>query len=199
MEKHEEILNFWFGNLEPKSPPEKDKEKLWFTKSEETDQKIKELFTTSLENFNSEKFEEVLTSAEKSFATVILLDQFSRNIYRNTAKSFEKDALCLELTTKAIALGYDKAFHPTKRIFFYLPLEHTENLKIQEQCVAIFEELLIEVDESLKSKMLFFKDYAIKHLEIIKRFGRFPHRNSILGRESTLEEIEFLKQPNSSF
>lgn len=199
MEKHQEILNFWFGNIEAKSSPEKDKEKLWFTKSEETDQKIKELFTNSLENFNSEKFDEVLNSAEKSFATIILLDQFSRNIYRNNAKSFEKDALCLKLTTKSIEFGYDKEFHPTKRIFFYLPLEHTEDLKIQEQCVSIFEALLTEVDESLKGKMLFFKDYAIKHLEIIKRFGRFPHRNIILGRESTLEEIEFLKQPNSSF
>ncbi|MFN4151436.1 MAG: DUF924 family protein, partial [Candidatus Sericytochromatia bacterium] len=95
--------------------------------------------------------------------------------------------------------GFDLNIDLTKRIFFYLPLEHSENIDNQILCLDKFETLVNESSEDMKSKMMFFKDYAIRHYDVIKRFGRFPHRNNILGRESTNEEIEFLKQPNSSF
>ena len=121
-------------------------------------------------------------------AEIIVLDQFSRNIYRGLPESFIADPQALTLAQEAVAGGHDE-LEPLEKTFLYMPFMHSESLLIQDQSVRLFENLGNENN----------LDYAIKHREVIQRFGRFPHRNSILGRPSTVEETEFLTQPGSSF
>ena len=118
-----------------------------------------------------------------------MLDQFSRNVYRNTPKAFAQDPLALALAQEAIALGKDVELSPTQQSFLYMPFMHSESLLIHERAVELFKAPGMENNY----------EFEIKHKVIIDRFGRYPHRNEILGRESTAEEIEFLTQPGSSF
>lgn len=140
-------------------------------------------------------------ASRSTLALIILLDQFSRNIYRGTAKAFAQDSLALEICLRAIDNGFDKMLHSVERLFFYMPLEHSEDIEIQKKSVEYFSvmEKLFPTPPSLASMVSEFRKYAEMHYVIIERFGRFPHRNEVLGRESTPEEIEFLKQPGSSF
>lgn len=197
MQKYKEILDFWFGNIDKLSSPEKNKIPLWFMKSDELDNQIKEKFSGELENVidNANYLEE----ADKALALIILIDQFSRNIFRNNKRAFEKDHIALDTALKAINKGFDKQFHPVKRIFFYLPLEHSEDLEMQNKCVKIMKKMVDEIDPILKTDIENYYNYALKHRDIIKMFGRFPHRNKILGRDSTPEELVFLEKPGSSF
>lgn len=128
-------------------------------------------------------------TAEGALAFVILLDQLSRNIFRETPAAFASDALSLQVTLEAIERGFDTELEPVQRGFLYMPFMHSEDLKIQERSVAAFASLG-------NANQL---DYAKRHKVIIDRFGRYPHRNAILGRQSTPEEVEFLSGPNSSF
>jgi uncharacterized protein (DUF924 family) len=130
---------------------------------------------------------------------IILVDQFPRNIFRGTPEAFAFDSTAQELTLEGLNLGHDQALFPIERVFFYLPLEHAEIVKIQELSVAKFNQLASEAPITLKANFESSADYAVRHYVIIEKFGRFPHRNAILERDSTLEEIEFLKGPNSSF
>lgn len=129
-------------------------------------------------------------SIDGALALVIALDQFPRNMFRGTPRAFAADAKAREIADQAISRGFDRVLLPPKRGFLYLPFEHSEKLEDQKRCVALFEAAGDDADGLL---------WAVKHLRIIERFGRFPHRNRILGRESTPEEIEFLTQPDSSF
>lgn len=129
-------------------------------------------------------------SAEGCLALVLLLDQAPRNLFRDAARAFATDAAALELAYHAIARGFDRELPQGRRIFLYLPLEHSEDLADQETCVR----LTAALDENPD-----WHDYAVQHRDIIARFGRFPHRNAALGRESTPEELAFLEQPGSSF
>lgn len=198
MKKHEEILNYWFGNTSLLEKPSEEKSTIWFKKSDETDKEIKEKFEHYFESIESLDVN-TLSTPEEVLGYIILVDQFSRNIFRNTPKSFSFDNKALELAFYGYSKGFDLGIDQTKSVFFYLPLEHSENIDNQLLCLDKFDTLVNESSEDMKNKMIFFKDYAIKHYDVIKKFGRFPHRNNILGRESTNEEIEFLKQPNSSF
>jgi len=128
--------------------------------------------------------------AESCLAYIIILDQFSRNMFRDTPQMYAADSLALDASKYAIKKGFDKQVKKG-RSFFYLPLMHSENLENQEECIKQFE-ILSEGKES-------GTEYAIKHRDIIRQFGRFPHRNKILSRESTKEEIEFLTKPGSPF
>jgi uncharacterized protein (DUF924 family) len=123
-----------------------------------------------------------------SLALVIVLDQFSRNMFRETPRAFSADSPALAVAASVIERGFDRLLSPVERTFMYLPFEHAEDLAAQRRSLALFEAL--DPDDM---------QYVKRHYEIIARFGRFPHRNAILGRESTAEEIEFLKQPGSSF
>ncbi|MCY1012744.1 DUF924 domain-containing protein [Nannocystis pusilla] len=123
-------------------------------------------------------------------ALVILLDQFPRNMFRGTPEAFASDAKAREVANAALDAGHEHALTQEERLFLYLPLEHSEELADQERCV----ELMRALDETPM-----WLDYAVRHRDVIARFGRFPHRNAVLGRESTAEECEFLMQPGSSF
>ena len=134
-----------------------------------------------------------------ALAYVIVLDQFSRNIFRDTARMFEGDERALGAALAGVERGQDRTLAFAERSFFYMPLMHSEELAIQERCVALFAALEREVAPELDADAHYFLEFAERHREIVRRFGRFPHRNSPLGRTSTAEEIEFLVQPGSSF
>jgi len=197
MDRIEEILHFWFGDLQNLNL--KERLKLWFGGGEETDGRIRDKFESDLLRAIRGDYARWEETPRGSLALILLLDQFSRNIYRDTPRAFAQDAMALGVCLRGINQGKDLALHPIERAFFYLPLEHSENLDNQQQSVRAFESLVPSAPEEMKGTFEEFLDYAIRHYEIIKRFGRFPHRNEILGRPSTEEEKEFLTQPGSSF
>ena len=134
-------------------------------------------------------------------ALILLFDQFARNIYRDTEEAFSQDKNAIEICINGIKKGFDEELHTVQRIFYYMPLMHSEDISMQEKSIECFSNLAKEfaTSESIAKMVSGSFEYAMKHYEIVKRFGRYPHRNAILGRESTPEEIEFISEPGSSF
>jgi len=192
-----EVLKFWFGEDFEKDPFRNSK--FWFEKNPAFDREIKTRFEEDLKAAVSVAREDWKVDPQGRLAFVILLDQFSRNMYRGTPRMFSQDPLALEAAIEGIEKGDDRSLHPIQRTFLYLPLSHSENLEIQKRSIQLFQKLLDDSDERWKKSLKNNYDYAVLHHDIIARFKRFPHRNAILGRISTPEEIEFLKQPGSSF
>ncbi len=177
---YQDILNFWFEEIE---------QSLWWAKDEQFDQLIIERFSeVHTQAIHCELFE-WRKIAEGRLAEIIVLDQFSRNMFRSSPLSFAYDSLALALSQEAILVGADKELSPIQRSFLYLPFMHSESLKIHEIAMGLYKK------NGISSNL----DFEIKHQEIIKKFGRYPHRNKILGRMSTEKEIEFLEQPGSGF
>jgi uncharacterized protein (DUF924 family) len=199
VQPHEKILDFWFGNIDRTAAPDNDKQTLWFKKSDETDQEIREKFSADLDALKAGKYENWSNDPDRCLALIILTDQFTRNIFRNSPESFAYDPIALKNALLAIEKGYDQQYHLNKRFFFYMPLEHSEDIAIQKKNLQLFQEMVDTSPEDQKKQMAFFKDYADQHYKIIEEFGRFPHRNKTLGRVSTPEEIAFLEKPGSSF
>lgn len=193
------VLSYWFGDL--KGPDEyfKDKMGIWFGGGEDVDLEIKSLFEPLLLDAIDSKLDSWKNTPEGRLAFIILLDQFSRNIYRGSPKAFSFDSLAQKITLEGLEKGDDLKLFPIQRTFFYLPLEHSEEMDLQKLSLDKFNELALNVPPLLTADFKGFADYALQHYVIIERFGRFPHRNEILGRDSTFEEMEFLKGPNSSF
>lgn len=190
-QKVREILDFWF--TQPDAPNFGKSRQAWFQKDQEFDQQIRHRF---FDDYQLAKNGELNTWQEHSsscLALILLLDQFPRNLFRGDAQAFATDDQALAVAKYAVAQEYDQTLVPVQRWFIYLPFEHSENLADQQESVKLFQKLKGEPDSDLVI------DYAIRHLNIIARFGRFPHRNQILNRPSTPEEIEFLQQPGSSF
>ncbi len=200
-EKQARILDFWFGNPGEGEVPPPELSRMWWAKDQKTDDYIRNNFESLLINAREGKLREWEKTPRGELALIILLDQFSRNIYRDTPGAFSQDAQALETAAKGIEKGFDKGLHPVMRVFFYMPFMHSEDLEMQERSIALFGGLERDFTSPPElAKMLSSnRDYAERHYSIIKRFGRYPHRNAILGRESTYGEIEFLKQPGSSF
>ncbi|MBA2727382.1 MAG: DUF924 domain-containing protein [Parachlamydiaceae bacterium] len=193
------ILNYWFGDLQTAEDYPYDKAKIWFSGGADVDTEIRERFENLLLEVANHKLDNWKKSPKGRLALIILVDQFSRNIYRGTPEAFTFDSIGCELTLEGIDLGADLHLLPIERAFFYLPLEHSENLEIQKISIAKFDALAASAPISLKSTFDSYANYAWNHYIIIEKFGRFPHRNVILGRESIQEEVDFLKGPNSSF
>jgi len=191
MSKVDEILNFWFG--QPDEANYGKQRSFWFTKTAEFDREVQTRFLTDYEQAVAGQLDYWKESPRSCLALILLLDQFPRNMFRGTTKAFATDPQALSVAQYAVGNGFDKDLLPVQRWFIYLPFEHSENLAHQEQCVELFASLSNDPDSASAI------DYAIRHKSVIERFGRFPHRNQILGRASTPEEIEFLKQPGSSF
>ena len=175
-----EILDFWFSErVKP----------LWFKKSAEFDREIKQRFLTIYSLAKTGALDSWRDNPRDTLALIILLDQFPRNMFRNTPRAFATDEKAVELTKYAVSQNYQQKLSDQQQVFLYMPLMHSENKTNQAKCVELFDEL--KKEENLK--------FALKHQKIIERFGRFPHRNQILGRQSTEAEREFLTQPGSSF
>lgn len=185
------ILEFWFGTDAPQRfRPE------WFNGGEAFDQEIARRFQMEIGQALSHGLDGWDGLPRSALALVLLLDQFPRNAYRGTPLAFSGDARAQEVTLMGLERGYQQRFTPLERLFFYLPLEHAENLALQDRSVELMRQLEAEAPELAKAQLA---DYAERHRSVIARFGRFPHRNEILGRESTPEEFQFLAEPGSSF
>lgn len=176
----EKILNFWFDELSPEN---------WFSVNEVIDKTIKERFEPTLIAAKQGELYSWRFSALGRLAEIIVLDQFSRNIYRGSAQAFAADPMALVLAQEAIDLGLDQNLENLKKSFLYLPYMHSESKIIHQEALRLYTELGNELN----------LEFELKHKKIIDEFGRYPHRNEILGRTSTAEEIEFLKSPDSSF
>lgn len=194
------VLDYWFGPENEDLKVINSRSKLWFGKDARIDQEIKQKFGALVERAVAEKLKAENFAAHLShLAQIILIDQFSRNIYRDDSKAFAADPVALQMTLDGLEPGEDQLLRPVERLFYYLPLEHSENLIHQNRSVALFRQLQEDVPVDWQPAFAGFTDYAVRHQVIIERFGRFPHRNAILGRVSTAAELEFLRQPNSSF
>ncbi|PTC05759.1 DUF924 domain-containing protein [Vibrio mediterranei] len=180
MQTDKDVLDFWFGELTPAD---------WFSGDEVLDDLIEQRF---LSLHNKAVLGELYTwrkSPQGRLAEIIVLDQFSRNLYRGKPHSFLSDPMALVLAQEAVALGEDMKLSEEQRSFLYMPYMHSESLVVHEEAVRLFKQ------SGLENNL----DFEYRHKVIIERFGRYPHRNKILGRQSSEEELEFLTQPGSSF
>lgn len=193
------VLEFWFGKSGDDSATAQSQQKLWWSKTAEVDADIRRRFGDLVETASKGALDHWAQDARGRLALILLFDQFPRNMYRDTPQAFACDPLARKLALEGISSGADRALRAIERVFFYLPLEHSESAELQERCVALFTALAAGVPEADRKTFKGYVDYAVRHRDVIHRFGRFPHRNQILGRVSTPEEIAFLKQPGSSF
>jgi uncharacterized protein (DUF924 family) len=166
------ILGYWFEELQPDA---------WFRKDERVDAAIRERFGAIYEQLTQIRPEQ-LTTAFESLAAVIALDQFPRNVFRGSPRAFATDELALSIAQHAIAVGLDQQLTPQQRLFLYMPFQHSEDRAVQARSIELFTQLGLA--ENL--------DYAQRHQRVIEQFGRFPHRNAVLGRRSTTEELQFV-------
>lgn len=189
---HEEVLQFWFGGSsdEMLAIPRD----AWFKKDEVFDTIIRERFLPLVDGLQADRLAPPLDNARQTLAWLIVADQFPRNLFRGDARAFASDARARDVAHAMLAAGLDAQLPPVARWFCYLPLEHSERLSDQNDCVRCFSAL--PADSPGYAGVL---DYAQRHRDIIARFGRFPHRNAALGRDNTAEETLFLQQPGSSF
>jgi len=193
------ILRFWFGTATDDLEVAGQCGKLWWKKDAETDALIRQRFSGVLDDAVNARCEDWLKEARGRLAMIILTDQFSRNMYRDTPRAFAHDPLALNWCKEGLEAGADLRLRPIERVFVYLPLEHSESLEDQDRSVELFTGLANGVPEDKRKLFAGYVDYAERHRDIVQRFGRFPHRNAILGRDSSPEELDFLKQPGSSF
>ena len=187
----EAMLTFWFGADPQTDYPQQ--RKLWFGKNPAFDMDVRNRFLGDYQAAAAGALEDWKQSEKSCLALILLLDQFPRNMFRDTPQAFATDAKALSTAKHAVASRFDRALQPVERMFIYLPFEHSENLHDQKRSLALFRSL------TSAPELAGVVDYAQKHFDIIARFGRFPHRNRILGRESTPEELAFLEQPGASF
>lgn len=184
------IISFWFEELKPKD---------WFKGGQSVDDAIRDRFEQSIDPIYTGQHDDWLDSPVGRLAAIIALDQFPRNLYRSEARSFAYDDKALALSREGVKNGVDLKLEPIQRVFFYLPLEHSEEMQDQDLSVERFASLVLCVPHEERGTFRNYLSYAWAHYEIIKQWGRYPHRNDILGREASPQEVEFLKQPGSSF
>ena len=177
---YQEVIDFWFKEIEPAR---------WWVKELSFDKEITKRFFEIHKSAKQCELVHWRKTASGRLAEIIVLDQFSRNMYRDTPQAFAYDGIALALAQEAIALGADKTLEPIENSFLYMPFMHSESIVIHKKALALYQA------NGIVSNV----EFEGKHKDIIERFGRYPHRNIILNRESTDEEVEFLSQPNSSF
>jgi uncharacterized protein (DUF924 family) len=195
----ETILTYWFGANPDQAALAKDRAELWWSKNNQVDREIRQRFESSVQLAGEGRLNSWLVEPRGRLALIILTDQLPRNIYRDSPQAFAFDTRALEWSLDGIESSVDRWLRPIERVFFYLPLEHSERLEDQERSVAMFREVLPSVDPDQQEIFESYLNFAILHRDVVARFGRFPHRNRILGRTSTPEELYFLSQPGSSF
>lgn len=197
----QEVIRFWFGPLPHGLQTIREREKLWFGVSIgqqqqcAIDEMIRERFAALMQRAAGGDLARWAGSPHRRLALILLLDQFPRNAYRGTARAFATDEAALTLALSGIQAGADVTLSSLERIFLYLPLQHAERLDVQEESVAAYLRLFEEAPLELRPFLAGVQGFASRHHSIIRRFGRFPHRNKALGRESTPEELLFLRSP----
>lgn len=195
----ESVLGFWFGDG-PDSPEAAAARRiLWFGGDPSFDERIRKRFEGLPSRALRGGLDAWQQGARSSLALVLVLDQFPRNLYRGTAKAFAYDPLAREIAVAALGNRIDTELAPLEATFLYLPLEHSEDIEAQERCVSLFRKLLERAPVDQHPQVEASLSYAIRHREVIGRFGRFPHRNAVLGRPSTSEEISYLEAGGETF
>jgi len=200
-----EILNFWFGPRPYSAAQVQQHSRLWFGENNapeitpQTDELVRERFGDLTQSAAGGKLDSWESGPRRRLALILLLDQFSRNIFRGTPRAFAQDAQALSLTLSGMQLGADATLDPVERIFFYMPLTHAEDADVQEEGVAAFRRLREEAPAQMNTMFEDSLSSAMEHREIVRRFGRFPHRNRTLGRESSAEELHWLATSGKNF
>ena len=195
----ESVYDFWLPNIEETPEYSQAQSAVWFGKNDEFDNRIKSDFVPGLDKLAESDWKSWIESPKGAVSCVIALDQFPRNAFRGTSRMYAYDPKALEIAKDIVAKGMDSEMNLFEKVFLYLPYEHSEDLDDQKTCMELFTNLRDGASEEMKGNAENYLEFARKHLVIVERFGRFPHRNEILGRESTPEEVEFLKQPGSGF
>lgn len=188
----EQVLDFWFADAEAGPEAAQRRQQVWFKGGAAFDQSCSERYSATLAAAASGGRDHWKTSPRGRLALIILLDQFSRNIFRGTAAAFAQDARALALCTEGIELGQDLQLSPIERSIFYMPLEHAEDRDIQALSVQKFEAIAAQAPAPMRTVLQANVEYVHKHRDIVETFGRFPHRNAVLGRQSTAEELAYL-------
>ncbi|MEO1590031.1 MAG: DUF924 family protein [Cyanobacteria bacterium J06632_22] len=194
MNRSQSILEFWFGDPAQPESEYGHFRKIWFKKSPTFDQQIRQHFLADYERAVAGAYDDWVTTPRSTLALVIVLDQFARNLFRGSPQSFAADSQARSVAEVAITRGDGAVLLPVERFFLYLPFEHSEDLADQHRSVQLFE-ALVAVAPELQHGL----DYAYRHRDVIEKFGRFPHRNAVLGRISTAAEQAFLQQPGARF
>ena len=195
------IMRFWFGSDNVDVIETRDD--FWFGANSRVDQQIKRQFSALVMSAYQQELTNWAMTAKGSLALIVLLDQFTRNIYRGNGRAFAYDKQARAISLQEIERGHDLQLSSSERIFYYLPLEHSELMSDQKQCVQLFKRLAHNVDKKYAGKYQqrfnAYVEYAVLHYKIIDDFGRFPHRNDLLGRKSTPAEIKYLIEGGATF
>lgn len=199
METPDSIREFWFGTDPDDGATAQQRAKLWWSKNPDVDREIRERFSATVAAAGARELDAWSATPKGLLALVLLTDQFTRNIHRGTPAAFEHDALARQWATAALERGFENKLRPVERVFLYLPFEHAEAIDHQALSVRLFTQLYQDVPAEQMDVFRAYLIFALRHRRVIERFGRFPHRNQILGRPSTPEEIAFLQEPGSSF
>jgi uncharacterized protein (DUF924 family) len=194
-----DILDFWFGPGRDDAATAGRQAALWWRKNPDTDARIRERFESTVAAAAAGELDNWQERAEGRLALILLLDQFPRNMYRDTPAMYRHDGQARTLCIEGLERQADTGLRLIERVFFYLPLEHSENADHQAWCVDLMRGLVREAPAEWEAVFEEFVRFAEAHRRIVDRFGRFPHRNAILGRESSDEERAFLAEPGSSF
>lgn len=197
--KPQHVLSFWFGGTGDAVTIANRQAGLWWGGDAATDADIRQRFGALHAAAVAGELDHWAVSPSGRLALIIVLDQFSRNLYRRQAAAFAQDGKALQLAQAAIAAGADRKLAPIRRVFLYLPLEHAEDLAAQRLCVEKFTALHNSVAPAVRKTFAFYLDFAWQHYDIIARFGRFPHRNAVLGRAPTPEEAGWLQASKTHF
>jgi uncharacterized protein (DUF924 family) len=186
------VLAFWFKEHELSAPQIDRRMDIWFGEDPAFDHEIRQAFAADVEKASGGELAHWADEPRGRLALILLLDQFRRNIYRGTAKAFAKDRVALKLCVEGAMQKKDRGLTPIQRVFFYMPLQHAESLKVQAKSVELYSRLAEAVSPTLKETFLTIAQFAELHHDIIEQYGRFPHRNAVLGRDNTPEEDEYL-------
>lgn len=195
IETADTVRTFWFGSDDGDDAAIGSRQgKLWWSKDDNTDHEIRTRFEACTIAASGGRFDQWSRTPHGLLALILLTDQFPRNMYRNRPESFSFDPIALHWALDGLARGVDALLRPIERVFFYLPLEHAESLPLQERVVDLFKRLQDDVPVEQHEAFAGYTNFAIRHRDIIARFGRFPHRNAVLGRLPTAEELDYLAE-----
>ena len=193
------ILSFWFKEHQLSAPQIDRRMDIWFGEDAAFDHEIEQTFSADVEKASDGKLDHWADEPRGRLALILLLDQFRRNIYRGTARAYEKDRAALKLCVEGAMQKKDRGLAAIQRVFFYMPLQHAESLKVQNKAVELYTRLAEAVSPTLHETFLTIAQFAELHRDIIEQYGRFPHRNALLGRENTPEEDEYLAGDGPDF
>jgi uncharacterized protein (DUF924 family) len=195
----EEILSWWFGDMDGPHDMDMSKLPMWFMGGPDFDREVRERWGEPVERAMRGELDEWAETPRGRLALVLLLDQLTRNVFRGSARSFEADPKALALVLEGIERGHDTELRTVERQFLYMPLMHAEDRDVAERSVAIARALRDALPEDVRPRFQGYVDHAEKHAAIVRQFGRYPHRNEVLGRESSEEELAFMKEKGRGF